>query len=289
MIHGTLLQLIRIRRTQSGRRTRRPKRLPRQVWPYAIERQYAKDAVALVRRVHAVLRRDVFPQLESWIAMARRERGDSSTARLDDASKTVRDVMRRVRAAAAAALPDAAIESVSRTMGDRTATFQKQQLDRQLNAALGVDVPFLDRSSRPRVEGFVHQNVQLIQSVPTRLLDEVEYQVLNAVGKDERAETLADSLEDRFEVSESRAELIARDQVGKLFGQLNQDRQEGLGLTAYVWRTAMDESVRPEHADREGQSFEWGDPPEDGNPGEPIGCRCYGEPDVQEILDELEG
>jgi hypothetical protein len=45
-------------------------------------------------------------------------------------------------------------------------------------------------------------------------------------------------------MSESRAALIARDQVGKLNGQLSKYRQTELGLNYYIWATAKDERVR---------------------------------------------
>lgn len=52
----------------------------------------------------------------------------------------------------------------------------------------------------------------------------------------------------------------------------------------YIWRTAGDDKVRPEHAAREGLIFERANPPSGGNPGEAYGCRCWAE----DIPDELE-
>lgn len=46
----------------------------------------------------------------------------------------------------------------------------------------------------------------------------------------------------------------------------------------YIWRTMKDGNVRNKHIIREGLVFEWSRPPDDGNPGEPINCRCHGEP-----------
>lgn len=45
----------------------------------------------------------------------------------------------------------------------------------------------------------------------------------------------------------------------------------------YIWRTAGDGDVRPEHAAREGQVFDWSNPPKGGHPGEDYGCRCVAE------------
>ena len=46
----------------------------------------------------------------------------------------------------------------------------------------------------------------------------------------------------------------------------------------YIWRTQGDDRVRSEHAAREGEVFDFDDPPEDGNPGEAENCRCWAEP-----------
>ncbi|TXH57102.1 MAG: hypothetical protein E6Q97_05015 [Desulfurellales bacterium] len=41
--------------------------------------------------------------------------------------------------------------------------------------------------------------------------------------------------------------------------------------------------MREEHEDREGESYTWTDPPEDGHPGEAVNCRCYAEPDFSDL------
>ena len=74
------------------------------------------------------------------------------------------------------------------------------------------------------------------------------------------------------------ARRIARDQISKATGQFNQLRQTDVGVETYIWRTAGDERVRPDHANLDGSVQRWDDPPEIGHPGEPIQCRCRAEP-----------
>ncbi len=45
----------------------------------------------------------------------------------------------------------------------------------------------------------------------------------------------------------------------------------------YIWHTIGDGKVRSEHADRDGETFDWDDPPEGGHPGEAPNCRCWAE------------
>ena len=52
--------------------------------------------------------------------------------------------------------------------------------------------------------------------------------------------------------------------------------EEGGG--SYIWRTAGDAKVRPEHAARDGRQYRWDDPPDGENPAEDYNCRCWAEP-----------
>lgn len=99
---------------------------------------------------------------------------------------------------------------------------------------------------------------------------------------------LTDKLVERGNVSQSRAELIARDQTLKLNGNITQIRQQAAGITSYTWSTSNDERVREEHRALEGQVFTWGNPPSVGAPGEDFQCRCIAVP-IIEGLEEIFG
>lgn len=100
-----------------------------------------------------------------------------------------------------------------------------------------------------------------------------------------RWEDLRDALLERGGVSESRAELIARDQTLKLNGAINQAHQRSVGVEAYVWSTSGDERVRDSHADLDGQTFAWNAPPEPGHPGEDFQCRCVALPIIADLAE----
>ncbi len=73
-------------------------------------------------------------------------------------------------------------------------------------------------------------------------------------------------------------ELIARDQLGKLHGQINRRKQESLGIDEYEWETSHDERVRESRRERQGKVFSWSKLPPEGHPGYPIRCRCIALP-----------
>lgn len=102
----------------------------------------------------------------------------------------------------------------------------------------------------------------------------------------------------------NRARLIARDQVGKLNGELQQQRQADLGIERYIWRTVGDNAVRPSHAAMDGETCRWDDPTVylsgsrwanrssiggvEEHPGQDYQCRCSADADFSEIVTELE-
>jgi phage-related protein (TIGR01555 family) len=102
-----------------------------------------------------------------------------------------------------------------------------------------------------------------------------------------RVEELQAMLLERGSVSESRAELIARDQTLKLNGAITEIRQTNAGVTEYTWSTSQDERVREEHAALEGQTFAWSSPPAVGHPGEDFQCRCVALPVIDELKEGL--
>lgn len=167
-------------------------------------------------------------------------------------------------------------------------------LNTQFRAIVPIDV-FKDNIGgvAPQLRAAVRRNVDLIESIPMQLLDDVKDTVLPAIEQGMRVEELQKQVRERFSVSDSRARLIARDQVGKLNGELTQERQESVGVTSYEWWCVLDERVRGAHRELHGKTFAWNDPPQvslDGrheHPGGDYSCRCQARPNVSALLDSL--
>jgi SPP1 gp7 family putative phage head morphogenesis protein len=256
----------------------RQKRLPRQLHPTTIALRYY-DAIhaRAVAPAADLVRARLLPELPSLLA------------RHDDVRHDVRasEILGKIAREIADKLNPSELGSFVKRYGAETSKFQREQLHRQLRAGLGINVVAADPDLNAVLERFAAENVALIRSLPTRYLDDVETRVARAVRTGARAEDVAAELEARLGVAEDRARLIARDQIGKLNGELNKTRQEALGVDAFVWRTSRDERVRPAHAAREGKSFMWTEPPADGIPGEAVNCRCFAEPSLTALLASL--
>lgn len=265
----------------------RPKRtqrkvLPRKLEPSSIERDFFKRILPLLQMARDEVMHEldsIMPQLAAEAAANRR--GDG--VRLD--ASRVNTLIDKLSKEFFEKLRPAEIEVLALEIARRTSSFEKEQAMKQIRAAFGVDVLAREPALASQTDGFVAESVALIKSIPNKFFDDVEATVTRAVNAGTRPEELREEIQKKYGVSERRAALIARDQVGKFFGKVAEERQRQMGVTHYIWRTANDERVREEHAAREGQVFAWDEPPEGGNPGEDFQCRCSAEPVLDPLLD----
>lgn len=265
----------------SGKRAPKAVKLPRARLPDSVRNAYAAELLAglgeLERGVMTVVARDLPAMVASH---------DVATAdRRDAIGDDIAGMMAKLRELAARTLTGA--RGLALRIGTDVEAFSRAEVSRQLRSVLNVDV-FASASpaGRAKLDAFVADNVRLIKSLPDQAMNEIEATVLRGVRAGKRAADIASEIQGRFEVSKSRAVLIARDQVGKFNGEQTELRHREIGIDAYIWRTSRDERVRPEHAAREGKRYLYSDPPEDGNPGEAIQCRCTAEPDLSALLNE---
>lgn len=152
----------------------------------------------------------------------------------------------------------------------------------QLQKSLGGNLGVKPLSQSARVQAAIvkaRQDAQaLIKNAQNDFLEDVKGVLNDPNNFGLRVEELRDLLMSRGDVSKSRAELIARDQTYKTNAAITRAHHEDAGITSYVWSTSLDERVRPEHEDLEGQTFRYIAPPSEGNPGDAINCRCVAVP-----------
>lgn len=152
----------------------------------------------------------------------------------------------------------------------------------------GIDLSAYLRNSpniAERVNTLTAGNVQLIKSIRSQYLDKVQNAVMQAMVKGTLNKDLSAQIKDLSKTTEKRAMFIARDQSSKLNAALTQARHEDVGIKKYMWSTSLDERVRDSHADKEGQIFEYTNPPADtGHPGHDFNCRCVAIPVLDDVV-----
>jgi SPP1 gp7 family putative phage head morphogenesis protein len=276
----------------TGRRLRR-RRVPRAQEPRSQRQQYTAELLTIARQAAGIIKAVLLPELPRIVAEADKRRTDARF----DAADMIERVIGDVRFQYGRVFTGEHAKAIANKTANAVNRFNREDVNRQVKAVLGVELGS-EPAIAARIPAFVRDNVKLIKSIPEKLLSDVDDIVSRGFRRGDRYEAMAEEITSRFDVTESRAKLIARDQIGSLNGELTKVRQESLGATTYVWRTARDERVRgnpggkypdadPSHWDREGQVFSWADPPEDGHPGSAINCRCSSELNTEDLLDDL--
>lgn len=259
---------------------KRRRRLPRQQQPDGLRKDYAQALGPFVRLIqrhglsiqgevmrllawdrHATGKMDAPPVLQAMEIVERQRRSMN-----DDA-----DVRR--------------LQELAAEFGKKTISFQGRQFDRQVRAVIGIPYSAIERPIKELIPLFVSQNVELLTTIPDRYFDRIAKDIRKAFENGTSPEDLAQTWIKLDGMAERDAFRIARDQIGKLNAQVNQERQESLGITSAIWRTMLDGAVCVYCMEREGVTFDWGDPPGGCNPGE---ChpedRCWGEPVFTGVL-----
>lgn len=295
---------------------KRPRAL---LYPKGIERQYEKFLLSLVREWLELYKGIVDPQLErigtqayllrqhthnlQFIAYLPEE---SIGVRTDDWPDELATVMGSFQVSMVETIKP--VETFARSVGHKVSEWGTKQWSKTLVDTLGVDVFAREPWLGAHINSFGKENVQLITKLAEETRADIDRIINDGFKRGRRIEDIrteilrgTDLTKGRFKKTRTRAQLIARDQVSKLNGQLIQLRQQEIGINQYIWRTAIDERVRTSHLAMEGKICDWGNAFTYKNkfnenwmertsdmvkkhPGQDIQCRCYAEPVFEDLL-----
>jgi SPP1 gp7 family putative phage head morphogenesis protein len=250
-------------------------RMPRIIEPRAIERSYRALLIERQAKLVELVESQLIGRLSEIIKV-----------RTDGLADDMYFILNGVRVEFARVFPSAKTRSEAQKAADEVSNHNRSQVKKVLKSTLQLDLFRSEPWLKDQIDIFVEQNVGLIKTVDEKYFGEVQEIVFRGARTGSSVKEIAEEIRNRGQVSRSRAELIARDQINKFNGNLSEIRQRDLGVTRYIWRTSLDERVREEHRKLEGKEFSWSKPPSEGHPGEAINCRCYAEPILTDILNE---
>lgn len=287
---GALEVALRVRAAM----TQKPVKLgkpPRPKWPHREAGEYYRDLRAVLERLHEIVKRVVDPQLARIVAAHNVTRPEDEPIRTDSTGDTVEGLMEELEDAVDAEISPAKIEMLAQKNVVRVATRQGKEFQKQVEQVAKINIWGDTAGLVEHLEVAVAENVRLITSLKGKQLDDVKGIILRGARAGVHQTAIAEQIEQSFGVSKRRAALIANDQTGKLNGELNQIRQQRLGVRRYRWSSSQDERVRKRHRQLNGTIQEWGKPPitdertgERAHPGQPIRCRCQPIPIIDDVL-----
>lgn len=260
----------------------RVRKAPRWLHPDSITREYAHSLVAIIDTIQELTESMFIPYLARLeqdslatrpSASVRRDAiGDDVDELIDNLTHQVDDKIGTGRALAS-------------SVGSRIGMFNEKQWKKIIKRMLGIDLFSVNPWLPGMIAIFTSENAALITSLKGKAIEDVRGMTLRGIQNGTRHEAISKQIMERFDVSRSRARLIARDQVSKLNGQITEFRQTEMGIEEYIWQDSDDARVRPTHAAHDGKRIKWAEPPSDtGHPGQDYQCRCWAEPYLKDVI-----
>jgi SPP1 gp7 family putative phage head morphogenesis protein len=319
-IRAALVTLIRSNRRKMSRAQRRRGIKPqRWLYPWATERHYAALIRAWLRPVKDYVHKYLRENQESIL------RGDSAGFTVDNADnitvsrmdavpgKSFKKMIDSLNGWLGQYVPDDD-ESKSGSpvymglgrIADSAFDFNEGQFEKGAKSVLGVEFPVGEDWWPFARDIWANQNYDLIRSDMRKYISDINGLTEKAVTSGWSIKELTKQIQELDEkITKARAEFIARDQTGKLNGQITQRRMESVGLTMYIWETSGDERVRPSHEIMDDRLCRWDDSTvcsEDGgktwmprpsgavqlHPGFDWQCRCCATSYWEELVQEAD-
>jgi len=262
-------------------------------YPHGIEYSYRNDLLALSHKLKLSLKKHMAPIVPKMAAEVTNhlELPTGTMVRQDAWQDDLRTAFERIVRDMGKPVDDT-IKSMIK-YGPMTNQYNKAEWTKLIRSQYGVDPTKENPEAyKELMAQWSRNNALLIKDIPTKTMLQIQEKTIEALRVGQTVPDLTkdiyDIMAERTDVTDSRAKLIARDQVAKLNAQFTQERQQDAGIEGYVWRTVGDERVRDTHDAVDGQFFSWDNPPgeTDGNhPGEDYQCRCWAEPVLPEYLE----
>lgn len=273
-------------------RNKRRQRMPRPLNTRGLERSYAARITAAINPYEELIRDKLFPLLDVITSELR--------PRLD--ANTMDRTFEEIRVRYTTMVPDQDIEAATKQSALQVANAGREVFRQQMRTVFSVDPLAAEPWLLNEVDLFTTENVSLIKTLPEETFSDIEQMVFRDARRGLSPQEIRNRIIEQFNATETQAQLIARDQVGKFNGSLTELRQRQIGITRYTWLTSKDGRVRSrsntsgysDHASLDGQVFSWDDPPvtvfkgkragEKNHPGKDIQCRCHAIPVLDDLL-----
>lgn len=307
----TEIQLLKILfKTQKKKPTKNL--TSRRAYPHGVEQKYYRQLKGFFKPLTDYVQKYINENIDSLL------KGDSKEINLDAIpGPSYRKMIYNLEDWLSIYMPDIAdlpsdsnnnliLLALGKTANE-TADFGEKEFQRIIEQGIHVDMPTSASWWEDMKNSWMEDNYTLITSNAKNYVSKIntltEQAIVNGLSMNKLKEEIQKATTG---LSEKHCKLLARDQIGKLNGQINQAQMEELGLDLYVWSTAFDDRVRDSHSIMEGLLCRWDDANvcsyDNGktwqdrpsgavllHPGQDIQCRCVGLAFYPELIAEMEG
>jgi SPP1 gp7 family putative phage head morphogenesis protein len=278
---ATTAEIVRFRRAFVETK-RRPKKIPKQRRPKAGELRYHKLLVDVRKTHRRLLNEMVIAELSQFLEKSSQELGG---LRADALADDIIRVFSNLALQFATIHPPGEIDSELTSIATDIDAHQSREHQRQMKAALGLELIVPEPFRQSAIRGFVATNQALVESLTGDAFAAFQSITNRGIQSGLRVEDIAKELLARLKITQNKARFLAVDQTNKLFGQLTELRQTNVGIEEYVWDDSDDERVRPRHRALDQTPQKWSKPPivdlktgRRAHPGGDYRCRCQALP-----------
>lgn len=262
------------------------------LYPKTAEREFRRITGAYMKLLNEELKK----ALPAMMAEYRRERhGDSRFDDSQDLDAKLRLLLQDVAAALEKRIAEYGLDQKVEQIAKITKNTSLREWKRAIKETLGIDLLddyYKGEFYEEAIRRWIAENVLLIKSIPSETLGDLREIILGSYLKGSSIRDIQKAIQETYNTSKRKAQLLARDQVATLNAQLTKAQQTDAGCKKYRWSDSRDGRVRDCHKALDGKVFSWDDPPEMWyetkrgrvytgrrcHPGEDYCCRCVAIP-----------
>ena len=307
----TEIQLMKILFKTSGKKPTKNITSQR-AYPHGVEMKYFRQLKGFFKPLTDYVNKYINENLEPLL------RGDSTEIHLDTIpGQSFRNMIYNLENWLSIYMPDIAdlpsdsnnniIFTALGKTAEEAKAFGDKEFQKIIEKGIHVSVPTSSPWWDDMKSSWAENNYTLITSNAKKYVEQInnltEQAIVNGLSPKKLKEEIMKATEG---LSEKHCKLLARDQMGKLNGNITEAQMQEIGLDLYVWSTAYDDRVRDSHALMEGLLCRWDDasvcsydngktwePRPSGavdlHPGQDIQCRCVALSFYPELEAEMEG
>lgn len=307
----TEIQLMKILFKTSGKKPTKNIKSQR-AYPHGVEMKYFRQLKGFFKPLTDYVNKYINENLEPLL------RGDSTEIHLDTIpGQSFRNMIYNLENWLSIYMPDIAdlptdsnnnvIFTALGKTADEAKAFGDKEFQKTIEKGIHVNPPTTSEWWDDMKSSWAENNYTLITSNAKKYVEQInnltEQAIVNGLSPKKLKEQIMKATEG---LSEKHCKLLARDQMGKLNGNITEAQMQEIGLDLYVWSTAYDDRVRDSHALMEGLLCRWDDasvcsydngktwePRPSGavdlHPGQDIQCRCVALSFYPELEAEMMG
>lgn len=304
-------------------------KLPIILYPAATEKRYYNEIRKLLFiSIEQETRQEINDNYNRWLA--EQTVFDSTKVRKDAFTQELRQFINRLRGQNNLKFGEPENPETSEVwqiisgVGLTVNAFSQKQWGKVTKKIFGYEFVSSELWSQDILDAWAQENYTLFKNLTDQEISSINEIISRNVREGKRVEEVKQELSKTYKkFGKSRVSLIARDQVGKLNGKLQEMRQKEVGISYYEWLTVSDERVRgrpggaypsaiPSHWEMQGKLCKWSDSSvyadkediqPDGSitnwknrngkmpiahPGQEIQCRCSSIPYIDNIINDVD-